>query len=227
MTDKKIKCVYNTNYGRCFSAKIEDFISSQYFNDYKGKISLIFTSPPFPLNRKKKYGNLSGKDYVDWLTSITTELKKLLKRNGSLVIELGNSWEPGLPVMSTLSLKTLIAVQESGSYYVCQNFVWYNKAKLPTPAQWVNIKRIRVKDSFTNIWWLAKTSNPKANNKNVLVPYSEAMKDLLKNGKYNSGIRPSEHNIGAKTFLKNNSGAIPSNVLIGANTHSTQLYKIL
>ncbi|MDQ6755307.1 MAG: site-specific DNA-methyltransferase, partial [Bacteroidota bacterium] len=92
------------------------------------------------------------------------------------------------------------------------------------PAQWVNVERIRVKDSFTHIWWMSKNPKPKANNRNVLVEYSDSMKKLLKNQKYNSGLRPSEHNIGEKSFLKNNNGAIASNVLVSSNTQSANGY---
>jgi site-specific DNA-methyltransferase (cytosine-N4-specific) len=40
------------------------------------------------------------------------------------------------------------------------------------------------------------------------------MEELLRKGTYNAGKRPSEHNIGLTSFLKNNLGAIPPNVLI-------------
>ncbi len=107
---------------------------------------------------------------------------------------------------------------------MCQQFIWYNTAKLPSPAQWVNVERIRVKDSFTHIWWMSKSEYPKADNRNVLNEYSLSMQKLLKTKKYNSGIRPSEHNIGKKTFLTDNKGAIPSNVLVSSNTQSYSKY---
>lgn len=222
--NNNIKIAYSTKLGKCFHGNVEDILKEKSFQKYKGKISLIFTSPPFPLNRKKKYGNLNGNQYVDWLTKITTELKDYLADDGSLVIEIGNSWEEHEPIMSTLPLETLLAIKTKGKFKLCQQFVWFNTAKLPSPAQWVNIERTRVKDSFTSIWWLSKTANPKANNKNVLEEYSDSMKRLLKTKKYNSGRRPSEHDIGEKSFLTNNGGAIPSNVLIAANTASNSDY---
>lgn len=218
------KIAYNTKLGKCLHGKVEDILQEESFHKYKGKINLIFTSPPFPLNRKKKYGNLNGNEYVEWLTKITTTLKEYLAEDGSLVIEIGNSWEANEPVMSTLPLETLLAIKTNGQFNLCQQFVWYNTAKLPSPAQWVNIERIRVKDSFTSIWWLSKTAKPKANNKNIIQEYSESMKRLLKAKKYNSGKRPSEHDISEESFLIDNGGAIPSNVLIAANTASNSDY---
>lgn len=79
-------------------------------------------------------------------------------------------------------------------------------------------KRIRVKDSFSRIWWLSKNPYPKANNREVLVEYSEKMQRLIKNHSYNSGRRPSEHVIGLDSFNKDNGGAIPPNVIIAPNT---------
>ncbi|MDW3208917.1 MAG: site-specific DNA-methyltransferase [Reichenbachiella sp.] len=221
-----IKIAYKTDLGVCYNGKIEDALQSKKFDKYRGQINLIVTSPPFPLNRKKKYGNFQGDEYINWIKSLSKDFGNLLTPDGSIVIEVGNSWEPGIPVMSTLALKSLLAFLEEGGYYLCQQFIWNNTAKLPTPAQWVNIERTRVKDSFTYIWWMSKTPNPKANNKNVLVEYSSSMKKLLKNGSYNSGFRPSEHSIGEKSFLSDNKGAIPSNVISSANTQSGTPYQL-
>ncbi len=217
------KAVYRTKNGGIFEGKAEEVLS-QKLERLRGKINLIFTSPPFPLNRKKRYGNLLGQEYTTWLSSFGSLFKQLLTSDGSLVIELGNAWEPGSPVMSTLAIKSLIALQEAAEFFLCQEFVCYNPARLPTPAQWVNVERIRVKDSYTRLWWLSAVERPKADNRRVLQPYSQAMKRLLETGKYNAGARPSEHHIGATSFLKDNQGAIPPNVLEIANTRSQDEY---
>lgn len=159
-----------------------------------------------------------------WLGEIGKKLKDFLADDGSIVIEVGNSWEPGQPEMSTLALRSLISFLDNGDYSLCQQFIWHNTAKLPSPAEWVTKKRIRVKDSFTHIWWMSKTPNPKADNSNVLVEYSKNMKRLLKSKSYNAGKRPSEHSIGEKSFLTDNKGAIPSNVITAANTASNTPY---
>ena len=118
--------------------------------------------------------------------------------------------------MSTLPIKALLSFLEEADLHLCQEFIVYNPAKLPTPAQWVNVERIRVKDAFTRVWWMSTNEKPKANNKKVLTKYSDSMKDLLKRGTYNSGRRPSEHNIGKKSFLTDHGGAIPPNVLVSS-----------
>ncbi len=68
------------------------------------------------------------------------------------------------------------------------------------------------------------TDRPKANNRNVLTEYSSSMRKLLARGKYNAGERPSEHHIGETSFLKDNGGAIPSNVITLANTGASSDY---
>lgn len=210
--------------GTSYNGKIEDFISCKKSEKYIGKVNLIFTSPPFPLNRKKKYGNLQGSEYLDWISGICKDLSKYLSKDGSMVIEVGNSWVQGLPTMSTLAIEALLKILKEANLHLCQQFIWYNTAKLPSPAQWVNVDRVRVKDSFTHIWWMSKSPNPKADNRKVLLEYSDSMKKLIKNKKYNAGKRPSEHSIGKESFLTNNNGAIPSNVLVSSNTESTNKY---
>lgn len=204
----------------------EDVLGKPFLRRKKGRVQLVFTSPPYPLKRKKKYGNHNGQEYIDWLIKIIGQCKDLLVEDGSIAIEIGNAWEAGRPVMSTLVLKTLLAIQEELNLHLCQEFIVHNPARIPGPAQWVNIERIRVKDSFTRIWWLSPSERPKADNRNVLQEYSKSMQKLLSSGKYNAGTRPSEHEINAKSFLKNNGGAIPPNVLTVANTSSSDPYQI-
>jgi DNA modification methylase len=219
-----MQTAYRTVLGHCYQGLAEQVLSDTEFERSGKSVDLIFTSPPFPLNTKKRYGNLQGQEYVVWLSGFADAFNSVLKDTGSLVIEVGNAWERGRPVMSTLALEALLALKKAGPFELCQQFIWHNPARLPTPAQWVNVERIRVKDAFTHIWWMSRTDRPKANNRRVLTPYSSSMKELLTRGKYNSGKRPSEHNIGSKSFLTDNSGAIPSNVITLANTQSAGQY---
>lgn len=221
----RIGMAYSTRHGRMYCALAEEFLASTAAEKYRGKIQLLLTSPPFPLNRKKKYGNLTGSEYKEWLAEFATSFRKMLTPNGSIVLELGNAWEPGRPIMSTLALEALLAFRTKGGLHLIQQFVAHNPARLPSPAQWVNVERIRVKDSFTHLWWLAASDRPYANNRSVLNSYSDSMKELLKSQKYNSGKRPSGHKVGKKSFLKNNGGSIPSNVLSFSNTSSTDQYQ--
>ena len=217
---------YRAANGIMFQGKSEKIILSKYFKKFEGQVDLIFTSPPFPLNRKKKYGNLQGDAYIDWLCEFGLLFKSLLKPTGSIVMEVGNSWVAGSPTMSTLATRALLEFLDRNKLHLCQEFIWNNPAKLPTPAQWVTIDRIRVKDSFTKIWWMSPNEKPKADNRKVLTEYSKSMKRLLEKGEYNSGRRASEHDIGATSFLRNHGGAISGAVLTHGNTLSNDRYQI-
>jgi len=219
-----MELIYKTNNGFLFNGDSNNIFENDLFESLKENINLIFTSPPFPLNKKKAYGNLTGEEYIEWLTQFGHLFKQLLTKDGSFVIELGNAWEKGQPTMSTLPLEALLTLKKECKFYLCQEFIWFNPARLPSPAQWVNIERIRVKDAFTRLWWFSNTPRPKANNRNILSEYSPSMKRLLKRKNYNSGLRPSEHRIGEKTFLKDNKGAIPPNVITISNTSSKDPY---
>lgn len=202
--------------GNCLEV-IEKKLKSQKFD-------LIFTSPPFPLNRSKEYGNAIGEEYIKWFEDLSDKLTSVLSDNGSIVIEIGNVWEKGSPTHSTLPMEALLEFKRKNNLFLCEEFIYYNPARLPAPIEWVNKKRIRAKDSFSRIWWLSKTPYPYADNRNVLEEYSKQMKKLIKSGKYNAGTRPSEYIIGEESFNKNNGGAIPSNVLIASNTVSNSPY---
>ncbi|HTZ87299.1 MAG TPA: site-specific DNA-methyltransferase, partial [Solirubrobacteraceae bacterium] len=213
LIDGRPHIAYSTDQGVMYKSTIETFLDAPEGQLLRGQVQLVFTSPPFPLNRKKKYGNLNGQEYVEWLGGLGAALGDLLTEDGSLVVELGNAWEPGEPVMSTLALEALIAIKAQGDFHLCQQFVVHNPARLPSPAQWVNVDRCRLKDAYTNVWWLSRTSRPKADNRKVLVEYSDSMKKLIQRQRYNAGGRPSQHNIGQRSFLQDHGGAIPSNVI--------------
>lgn len=216
---------YTTELGTMLRGTIENCLASEALEHLRGKVQLLLTSPPFPLNRKKKYGNLTGDAYVAWLAGLAPSFSELLAPSGSIVIEIGNAWESGRPTMSTLSLRALLAFLEKGELHLCQQFISHNPARIPGPAQWVTIERIRVKDSFTNVWWMSRTERPKSDNRRVLQPYSESMRKLLETQSYNAGGRPSGHKVNPESFKKDHGGAIPPNVLSFSNTRAYDSYQ--
>lgn len=186
-------------------------------------VDLVLTSPPFALKRKKEYGNEDEDKYVEWFMSFAPQLHRMLRAEGSFVLDLGGAYMPGFPVRSIYQFELLVRLVREAGFYLAQEFFHYNPARLPAPAEWVNVRRIRVKDSINIVWWLSKSQNPKADNRKVLKPYSDSMKGLLKNG-YKAKLRPSGHDISEK-FSRDNGGAIPPNLLELANTDSNSAYQ--
>ncbi|MDD4892058.1 MAG: site-specific DNA-methyltransferase, partial [Phycisphaerae bacterium] len=109
-----------------------------------------------------------------------------------------------------------------------EEFFWFNPAKLPSPIEWVNKRKLRAKDAVNTVGWFSKSDYPKANVSNVLAPFSDRMKKLMQNpGKwYTPKKRPSGHEIssGFGEITSDKGGAIPSNLLQIPNTESNSLY---
>ena len=185
-------------------------------------VDLIMTSPPFGLVRKKDYGNVEANQYVEWFKPFAAEFHRVLKDSGSLVIDIGGSWNRGYPTRSLYHFKLLIMLCEEFGFHLAQDFYWWNPSKLPTPAEWVTVRRVRVKDAINTVWWLSKTPWPKASNRRVLQPYSPSMQELLSKG-YRAKKRPSGHDISEK-FGTNNGAAIPPNLIAIPNTESNSFY---
>jgi DNA modification methylase len=185
-------------------------------------VNLVVTSPPYALHFKKEYGSVDKPDYLAWFLPFAQQIRRVLKDDGSFVLNIGGSYNRGEPTRSVYHFKLLVALVEELGFYLAQECFWYNPAKLPAPAEWVNVRRIRIKDAVEHIWWLSKTPWPKADNRKVLVAYSPDMLRLIKNG-YRAKKRPSGHNITGK-FRKHLGGAIPTNLIERGNNESNSNY---
>ncbi len=197
--------------------------SLDVLRDYPdSSVDLIMTSPPFALVRKKDYGNVEAEQYIEWFQPFAEQFHRILRETGSFVLDIGGSWNKGCPTRSLYHFKLLIMLCEEYGFHLAQDFYWWNPSKLPTPAEWVTVRRIRTKDAVNTVWWLSKTPWPKASNKRVLQPYSDSMKELLEKG-YKAKKRPSGHDISTK-FRVNNGAAIPPNLIAIPNTESNSFY---
>jgi DNA modification methylase len=207
---------YTTHWGRAYQGDALEILRQVPTNS----VALAFTSPPFPLRRKKAYGNVTADEYVEWIWPFAQEIHRVLSEDGSFVLELGGAWNQGSGTRSLFQYHLILRLCEI--FHLAQEFYWYNRSRLPTPAEWVTIRRTRVKDSVSMMWWLSKSVEPQADNRRVLKPYSRSMKRLLRDG-YEPAMRPSQHEISAH-FRRDNGGAIPPNMLDVPNTRSSDDY---
>ena len=83
---------HRTTYGKYFLGEAQSLLSGEFGKTMKNRVQLILTSPPFPLNKNKTYGNRTGNAYKEWLVGLAEVFSDLLTDNGSIVIELGNTW---------------------------------------------------------------------------------------------------------------------------------------
>jgi len=212
--------VFETTHGSIYKGN-----SSILMNNILGEksIDLIMTSPPYGLVRKKDYGNEETNRYITWFEEFAEGFRRVLKPNGSLIIDIGGAWKKSMPTRSLYHFDLLIKLCRDYGFHLAQEFYWWNPAKLPCPAEWTNIRRVRVKDAVNCIWWLSPTPYPKATNRRVLQPYSESMLTLLEKG-YKPKLRPSGHNISDK-FKQDLGGSIPPNLIALANNESNGAYQ--
>jgi site-specific DNA-methyltransferase (cytosine-N4-specific) len=175
-------------------------------------INLAFTSPPYALQFKKEYGNADKRDYVRWFIPFAKQILRVLKDDGSFVLNIGGSYNEGKPTRSLYHFHVLIALVEEVGFHLAQECFWYNPAKMPMPAEWVTVRRIRIKDSVEYVWWFSKTPWPKACNRRVLKEYSADMLRLSRKG-IRPTRRPSGHVIRESFGKIEAGGAIPPNVI--------------
>lgn len=213
--------LYRTHFGEAYLGDALDLLRCLPDDS----IDLVMTSPPFALQRQKEYGNVDQNEYVDWLLPFTIEVKRVVKKTGSFVLDLGGAYRKGRPVRSLYNYRILIRLCDEQGWNLAEEFFWFNPSKLPSPIEWVNKRKIRVKDAVNTVWWFSKTDFPKADITKVLISYSERMKTLLQNSEryYSPKKRPSGHDISAR-FNEDKGGAIPPNLLQIPNTESNSQY---
>lgn len=215
---------YSTDRGICICGDSLDLLKK--LDDES--VSLVVTSPPFALQRKKEYGNEDQDQYVDWLCEFGRIVYKKLKEDGSFVIDLGGAYEKGVPTYSLYQFRTLIQLCDNVGFSLAQPFYWHNPSALPAPIEWVNKRKLRAKTSVNTVWWLCKSPHCKADVTQVLTPYSSRMQRLINNPgefvKEEGTVRPSGHVLGKSSWGKDNGGAIPPNLLQISNSESNSQY---
>jgi site-specific DNA-methyltransferase (cytosine-N4-specific) len=216
--------VYTTRYGAAYvgdALKLLKMLPSEL-------IDLVITSPPFPLQRIKSYGRPAEEfEFIEWILPFTSEVYRVLKKEGSFVIDLGGVYKRERPIRSLYNYRLLIELCDKQNWKLAEEFFWFNPSKLPSPIEWVNKRKIRVKDAVNTIWWLSKTDFPKASVDNILIEYSDRMKTLLRLRErfYKPKERPSGHEISDKfMYLDIRKGAIPPNLLVIPNTDSASIF---
>lgn len=216
MAGLRLVPAYTTRWGKAYHADALDVLRRLPDDS----LALVLTSPPFALRRQKAYGNVAATEYTDWFLPYAEQIYRVLRPDGSFVLELPGAWNPGSGTRSLFLYELILRLCRQ--FHLAQEFFWYNPSRLPTPAEWVTIRRTRVKDAVNTIWWLSKTEEPRADNRRVLKPYSRSMRRLLRDG-YQPARRPSQHDIGPH-FRRDNGGAIPPNLLEVPNTRSADDY---
>lgn len=190
-------------------------------------VNAIITSPPFALISEKEYGNVDQDEYVKWFLPFAEQFHRILRKDGSLIIEIGGTWVHGAPIRSLYHYELTTTLVRKFGFHLAQDFFWVHEGRIPTPAAWVTVRRVRVKDAVNPIWWLSKSKHPKADNRRVLNPYAAGFKPIIRhniklrhlreqlglNTKGKKRVAPSGYALTEDSFSVDNGGAIPDNLL--------------
>lgn len=121
-------------------------------------IDAVITSPPYAMQRKATYGGVPEAKYPAWTVDWMTEARRLLKPDGSVVINIRPHIKDGQ--LSDYVLRTRLAVREGG-WAECEELIWYKKNPMPMGPT------ARPRRAWESLLWYAKHgkpySDPKAN----------------------------------------------------------------
>lgn len=192
--------------------------SGDIFKGLNVPVSLIFSSPPYPLNRSRAYGNPNEREIVDFICDTLEPVIEALAEDGSLALNVSNDVHlPGSPARSTYVERLVLEICDRFSpMFLMDRLIWQNPAKMPGPIQWASKTRQQLNTGYEPILWFAR--NPlkvKSNNNRVLEPHSERHLKLMQSGGeqretcYGDGA----YRLKVGSFGTMTEGRIPKNVI--------------
>ena len=174
----------------------------------ENSIDLIITSPPYADQRKSTYGGVTVDEYVDWFLPFTKEMLRVLKPNGTFILNIKEKVVDG--ERSTYVIELILEMKKQGWLWT-EEFIWHKKNC--HPGKWPN----RFRDAWERLLQFNKTKNFVMNQEAVKVPIGDWSKSRLKNLSVKDKIRDNS-SVGSG-FGKNISNWVgkdmvyPSNVL--------------
>ncbi|MCC3778693.1 DNA methyltransferase [Streptomyces sp. UNOB3_S3] len=118
---------------------------------------LVVTSPwftgPFPASSTDP----TSPGFVKWLDPFLTEIGRVLRPDGSLVMELGCCWAKDAPVRTVQNFSAIGDLLAGGEWHLLQEFYWYNPGFLEADVEWADRRRERLDDCVSMWFWLART----------------------------------------------------------------------
>ena len=180
-------------------------------------VSLILTSPPYPLAQPRDYGNPGRSEYVDWLCACLEPLVKRLAKGGSLFLSISNDiFESGSPARSLYRERLVLALHDRLGLHKMDEWIWHNPSKAPGPIAWASKRRVQVNTAWEPIYWF--TNDPQAcfaDNRRVLRPHTEQhARYMAAGGAGTAGVfgdGANRRQVGS--FGHQTAGAIPRNLI--------------
>lgn len=135
-------------------------------------IDLIFTSPPYADSRAATYGGIKPDRYVDWFLPVSAELLRVLKPDGTFVLNIKEKAIDG--ERHTYVIEMILAMRQQGWLWT-EEFIWHKKNCYP--GKWPN----RFRDAWERLLQFNKTRKFKMFQESVMVPMGDWADKRLRN----------------------------------------------
>lgn len=202
--------------GRC-----EDVMKQMRANS----VDLVLTSPPY--SDQRNYGienaQVPPEDYVEWFKPMAIQIKRVLKKNGSFVLNINDKVVNGEQQLYVFKL--VIYLCEELHFKFVRDYIWYNPAT--PPNIYSSGKYGRTKKSHEYCFWFSKSDKWTFNLDAIRKPYSPDMEKYLEGkgkGNREENTRPSTHNFNCEVVWTNHGGSDPGSVIEIGNTSSNDLF---
>jgi len=187
------------------------------FSGLDSQVTLVVTSPPYPLAKPRQYGNVPVHVYVDWLCQTIEPVVRSLADGASVCINLTNDvFQNGSPARSTYLERLTIAMEDRLGLHLMDRLVWSNPSKAPGPVRWASIDRVHLNVGYEPVLWFCNAPHKvRSNNNRVLLPHTERHLRLIQGGgeqrdrSYSDGA----YQLKPGRFSNQTQGKIPRNVL--------------
>lgn len=188
-------------------------------------------SPPYPLARARAYGNATADEsgYVDFISTVVEPIVRNLVDGGSLCINVGSVYTPGLPSRSLYRERLILALCDRFGLSLVDRLIWHNPSAPPGPTRWACVNRVQLSSTYEDILWF--TNNPgrlRSDNRRVLQPHSARHRKLIANGgeKRSGRFADGAHRISPGSFGTPTEGRLARNVLtLGHRCSDSDAYR--
>ena len=200
--------------------------SATFLSDLKKfpdkSVNLVVTSPPYADKRKNSYQGVHSDKYVEWFLPITEQLKRILKDNGSFILNIKE--HPSNGERETYVLELILAMKKQGWLWG-EEYCWYKKNSFP--GKWPN----RCRDSWERCLHFAKKKDLKMYQDAVKVPIGDWAAKRFKSMSENDFVRHvsknNSHLARNVSNWLNKKKVFPHNVLVFEEEHRLYLGNVV
>jgi site-specific DNA-methyltransferase (cytosine-N4-specific) len=188
------------------------------FKSFGEPISLIITSPPYPLRKARAYGGINDEvAYIDFICTALERVIRSLEPGGTLVLNISQDiFLPGSPARSLYVERLVLALHDRLGLSMLARVPWINYSKPPGPTYWACVNRIHLSSAWEPLYVF--TNDPmrvRADNRRVLEQHTAKHLELIASG---GAQRTAVYGDGAyrlrpDSFSNVTEGRIPRNVL--------------